>query len=151
MVFNTATYILCTTIFQLWKPEDPEKTTDLSQVADKLYHIMLYTSLWSRFEFTTSVVRGTNHCIGSWKSNYHTITATTTPVWIGKSVAIISKNTVGRFWILFIFNLMSAYTVPTQWTFLLIDLVHLSCLMWIVSINDFVGWSLKEHFSATLV
>jgi hypothetical protein len=55
------------------------ETTDLSQVADKLYHIMLYTSPWSRFELTTSVVICTD-CIGSSKSNYHTITATTAPV-----------------------------------------------------------------------
>jgi hypothetical protein len=37
---------------------------------------MLYTSPWLRFEFTTSVGIGTD-CIGSWKSNYHTITAMT--------------------------------------------------------------------------
>jgi len=48
------------------------------QVTDKLYHIMLYTSPCSRYELTTSVVIGTD-CIGSCKSNYHTITATTTP------------------------------------------------------------------------
>jgi hypothetical protein len=52
-----------------------EKTSNLSQVADKLYHIMLYQvhATWMGFELTTLLVVGTD-CTGSCKSNYHMIT-----------------------------------------------------------------------------
>ena len=77
-MFNTT---FNTTIFQLYrdchffklrKPEYSEKTTDLPQVTDKLYDIMLYRVDLAGigFELTTLVVMGTN-CIGSYKSNYH--------------------------------------------------------------------------------
>ena len=69
------------TLFQLYRGghavllmENPEKTTELSQVIDTLYHIMLYISPWSRFELTTSAVIG-SYYIGNCKSNYHAMTA----------------------------------------------------------------------------
>jgi hypothetical protein len=60
-----------------------EKKTDLSQVTDTLYHIMLYWGYlaWAGFKLTTLVVIGTD-CIGSCISNYHTTMATTAPLQI---------------------------------------------------------------------
>ena len=56
--------------FYLWrKPEYPEKTTDLSQVTDTLYHIIIYHLSGIR----THHVIGSD-CIGIYLSNYHTIT-----------------------------------------------------------------------------
>ena len=66
---------------------------------DNRDHIMLYTSPSSRFELTTSVVIGTD-CIGSCKSNYHTITAT-----MAFSFSICLLLTIHYIWTFFILDI----------------------------------------------
>ena len=74
------------TIFQLnrqffkWrKLEYPKKPINQRQVTYKLYHIKLYQVhlAMSGFVLKTVMVIGTG-CTGSYESNYHTITTTTT-------------------------------------------------------------------------
>ena len=53
-----------------------EETTDLSQVTDKLYHMLYRVHLaWAGFKLTMLVAISTN-CMGSYKFNYQTITTT---------------------------------------------------------------------------
>ena len=79
--FNNISVISWRSVLLVEETRVPEKTTDLSQVTDKLSHnVVPSTPRLCRIRTRELVVMGTD-CIhvGSFKSNYHTITTTMTP------------------------------------------------------------------------
>ena len=92
--------LYCGSQFYWWrKLEYQEKTTDLSQLTNFItYIVMLYQVhlAWAGFELTMLAVTGTD-CIGSYKSNYHIVTATMAPLKKWRK-HVLYKNNVNIKW-----------------------------------------------------
>jgi hypothetical protein len=70
--FNNISVISWWSVVLVEETQYPEKTTDLSQVTDKLYHIMLYRVHLAMDEVQTQNFSGDRLRLHSCKSNHHT-------------------------------------------------------------------------------
>ena len=77
--FNNISVISWWSVVLVEETEYPEKTTDLSQVTDKLYHIMLYRVHLTMDEVQTHNFSGDRLRLDSCKFNHHTTTTTLDP------------------------------------------------------------------------
>jgi hypothetical protein len=110
-----------------------EESTDLSQVTDKLYHIMLCTSPWSTFKLTSVVMD--SDCIGNCKSKYHTITDTTVP--LNKLIIIYICR-----------NKRPGYVMLKEFDVTLSYMIEVILILWRTQRNDLIriidiNWSRK--------